>query len=75
MVTLYNPLSEDISVQIIGLPYTIKAKSTLEVPKEVAEYWTVFLHKFLEILPPEKESKATTESKVVTETKSEKTTK
>lgn len=58
MKRITNTINNDIEVQIFGETYVLKAKGTLDVSKEVAEYWVKNLHSFLEVSNvPEKEVK------------------
>lgn len=61
-----NPTNEEITVQIKGLTYIVKAEGELSnVPAEHAEYWKNNLHNFIII---EKEnSKVTSKVKEVIE--------
>jgi len=43
-----NPTKEDITVQLKGVKYTVKAQDSLEgVPEEQAVYWKRQLHNFI----------------------------
>lgn len=45
-----NPTNSDITVQIKGVQYTVLAESSLKnVPEQVALYWKLNLHPFLEL--------------------------
>ena len=49
MVNVYNPHSEDLSIQYLGVVYSLKAGETKALPEEVALYWKEHIHNFLEL--------------------------
>ena len=45
-----NPTAQDITVQISGTTYTVKANDELRgISAEAADYWKSNLHSFLEV--------------------------
>lgn len=47
MVTLTNPLNNDVTIEFKGVDYTIPANGSQELPDDVALYWVTMIHKFL----------------------------
>lgn len=55
---LSNPLERDVAITYRGIPYTIEAGKSLDLPDDVAEHW-LSIHAFLEVDTAPKATKET----------------